>query len=80
MPTYEYRCRECGHEFEEFQSMTAEPVETCPECSGEVERLIGSGAGLIFKGSGFHATDYARKGSGSKPDCCGSGGCCHKGD
>lgn len=80
MPTYEYRCRECGHEFEAFQSMTAEPIGTCPECSGEVERLIGSGAGLIFKGAGFHATDYAKKDSGSKPDCCGSGGCCPKGD
>jgi len=58
MPTYEYRCRECGHEFELFQSMTDEAVKTCPECRGEVERLIGMGAGLLFKGSGFYTTDY----------------------
>jgi len=75
MPTYEYRCRKCGHEFEKFQSMTAEPVRICPECEGEVERLIGSGAGLIFKGSGFHATDYSDKGPKDKPGCCGSGAC-----
>ncbi len=58
MPTYEYECRECGHRFEEFQSITDEPIGTCPECGGEVRRLIGSGAGIIFKGSGFYQTDY----------------------
>ncbi len=58
MPTYEYRCHKCGHQFEVFQSMTDEPVKTCPECQGEVQRLIGTGAGLIFKGSGFYITDY----------------------
>ena len=58
MPTYEYRCKECGHEFELFQSMLDEPVKTCPECKGVVERLIGGGAGLLFKGSGFYITDY----------------------
>jgi putative FmdB family regulatory protein len=58
MPTYEYRCKECGHEFELFQSMKDDPVECCPKCNGKVERLIGTGAGLIFKGSGFYATDY----------------------
>ena len=58
MPTYQYKCKECGNEFELFQYMSDEPVKTCPECHGEVERLIGGGAGLIFKGSGFYTTDY----------------------
>jgi putative FmdB family regulatory protein len=58
MPTYEYVCRDCGHTFEKFQSITADPVDTCPVCSGRVERLIGPGGGLIFKGSGFYITDY----------------------
>jgi len=59
MPTYEYRCEACGHEFERFQSITAPAVRKCPECSKlKVRRLIGSGAGIIFKGSGFYETDY----------------------
>jgi putative FmdB family regulatory protein len=58
MPTYEYECRRCGHAFEAFQSMTDKPLRTCPECGGRVRRLIGAGAGIIFKGSGFYATDY----------------------
>lgn len=59
MPTYEYRCGACGARFERFQKMTAEPVSVCPECGEEeVERLISSGGGLVFKGSGFYATDY----------------------
>jgi putative FmdB family regulatory protein len=58
MPTYEYECKKCGHRFEEFQSMTADPLSTCPECGGPVKRLIGAGAGLLFKGSGFYLTDY----------------------
>jgi len=58
MPTYEYRCNKCGYEFEEFQGIKAEPLKTCPECKGDVRRLIGTGAGIIFKGSGFYATDY----------------------
>ncbi len=58
MPTYEYECRECGHTFEKFQSMTEERIKTCPECKGQVDRLIGTGAGIIFKGSGFYQTDY----------------------
>ena len=58
MPTYDYECKKCGHRFEFFQSMTDEPLDTCPECGGEVSRLIGTGAGLIFKGSGFYITDY----------------------
>ena len=59
MPTYEYKCSACGHAFERFQSMTAEPVKRCPECGkAKVKRLISTGAGLIFKGSGFYITDY----------------------
>jgi putative FmdB family regulatory protein len=58
MPTYEYQCKKCGYEFEEFQSMTEQPVRRCPRCKGKVQRLIGSGAGIIFKGSGFYETDY----------------------
>ncbi|MCP4683951.1 MAG: zinc ribbon domain-containing protein [bacterium] len=58
MPTYQYRCPDCGHEFEEFQSMTEDPIETCPKCQGHTKRLITGGAGILFKGSGFYETDY----------------------
>jgi putative FmdB family regulatory protein len=59
MPTYEYRCDECGCEFELFQSMTDRVKRKCPECGEpKLKRLIGAGAGVIFKGSGFHETDY----------------------
>jgi putative FmdB family regulatory protein len=62
MPTYEYRCRKCGHRFDRFQRITAPPVRSCPRCrSRRVERLISGGGGLIFKGSGFYETDYKRK-------------------
>jgi putative FmdB family regulatory protein len=59
MPTYEYRCENCGHEFEKFQSIIAKSLRKCPVCSkSTVKRLIGAGAGIIFKGSGFYQTDY----------------------
>lgn len=59
MPTYDYECGACGHRFELFQSITARVVRKCPECGRlKVRRLIGSGAGIIFKGSGFYQTDY----------------------
>lgn len=58
MPTYEYECNSCGHKFDVFQSMTAEPIKSCPQCRGKVRRLLGTGAGIIFKGSGFYQTDY----------------------
>ncbi len=58
MPTYEYLCLECEHRFEAFQSMTEDPLAECEECGGKVKRLIGTGAGFIFKGSGFYCTDY----------------------
>jgi len=59
MPTYEYKCESCGCKFERFQSITAKPVRRCPKCrKTSVRRLIGIGAGVIFKGPGFYATDY----------------------
>jgi putative FmdB family regulatory protein len=59
MPTYEYKCDACGHEFEKFQPMTAAALKKCPQCGkSRLRRLIGTGAGLIFKGSGFYTTDY----------------------
>ena len=58
MPTYQYRCNECSHEFSEFQSITAEPLSACPVCGGAVQRLISGGAGFLFKGDGFYTTDY----------------------
>ena len=58
MPTYDYECTKCGHRFEIFQRMTDAKIEKCPKCGGKVERLIGPGAGIVFKGSGFYQTDY----------------------
>ena len=71
MPTYEYVCRKCEHRFEKFQSMTAKPIRKCPKCGKTgVQRLVGAGAGIIFKGSGFYETDYRsdsyKKGSESE--------------
>lgn len=63
MPTYEYKCEACGYDFEEFQSITADPIRKCPRCRKlKVKRLISTGAGLIFKGSGFYITDYRDQG------------------
>lgn len=58
MPTYEYECEKCGHRFELFQQMSEAPRKRCPKCRGKLRRLIGTGAGMIFKGSGFYTTDY----------------------
>ena len=59
MPTYEYECESCGHEMEIFQKMSDAPLKVCPECGKEgLRRKIGTGAGIIFKGSGFYETDY----------------------
>src|SRR3954464_7004518 len=77
MPTYEYKCTACGHTFEKFQSIMAEPIKRCPVCGkAKAKRLISAGAGLIFKGSGFYITDYrdagykdkAKAESGAAPD------------
>ena len=59
MPTYDYRCKSCAHEWELFQSIKADPIKKCPSCGKlKAERVIGAGAGIIFKGSGFYETDY----------------------
>ena len=59
MPTYDYECDACKHEFEVFESMTVEPQKKCPKCKkNKLRRLFGAGAGLVFKGSGFYSTDY----------------------
>jgi putative FmdB family regulatory protein len=58
MPTYEYKCNVCGNHFEKFQSINSKPKAKCPVCGGNAKRIISGGAGLIFKGSGFYATDY----------------------
>ena len=80
MPTYDYACSACGHRFEEFQSMSAEPLKKGPACKkAKLERLIGGGAGVIFKGSGFYETDY--RGSSYASDAKkdeGGGGCTPK--
>nr|MBR9810289.1 zinc ribbon domain-containing protein [bacterium] len=81
MPNYDYQCKKCDHVFEVFQSMNDEKLTDCPlaECGGQVKRLLGTGAGFIFKGSGFYETDYrsdsykagekkASESSPSKPD------------
>ncbi|MDD5730815.1 MAG: zinc ribbon domain-containing protein [Candidatus Omnitrophica bacterium] len=77
MPNYDYECTECGHKFEAFQSITEKHLTKCPKCGKKLKRLIGSGAGIIFKGSGFYATDYKKKTGGcphSKKGCGGCGG------
>lgn len=61
MPTYEYECSSCGNAFEAFQSITADPIRKCPKCGKKVQRLIGSGGAILFRGSGFYATDYRSK-------------------
>jgi putative FmdB family regulatory protein len=58
MPTYEYKCTNCGYRFEEFQSITDPPNETCPKCKGKTERIISGGTGFLLKGSGFYTTDH----------------------
>lgn len=71
MPTYEYKCEACGHAFEKFQSIMAAPIKQCPACGKrKVKRLIGIGAGVIFKGGGFYCTDYRSEGykSAAKSD------------
>lgn len=85
MPTYEYKCDSCGHRFDAFQSIKDEPLKECVKCGREVRRLIGSGAGIIFKGSGFYVNDYKNgggRGSSSEKTenkacaSCPSGGTC----
>ncbi len=58
MPTYQYRCPECAYEFEEFQSINDDPLQSCPRCGKKPRRVITGGAGFLLKGSGFYSTDY----------------------
>ena len=82
MPTYEYQCTACGNRFEKYQNMNAEPLQSCPECDGKVERLIGAGAGFLTKGGGASAADsicQSRCGTdgpscGLNSPCCGAAG------
>ncbi len=80
MPHYDYVCEKCHHRYEKFQQMSDTADSECPVCGGPVRRLIGTGAGLIFKGSGFYETDYKKKSScpietGKSSGCCEG---CHK--
>jgi len=73
MPTYEYECKSCGHNFEAFQAISDDPLKICPECGKDIRRLIFGGAGVIFKGSGFYVTDKNKSssitaGKKSKPE------------
>jgi putative FmdB family regulatory protein len=69
MPTYDYQCQACGHSWELFQSMNDNPVKSCPKCKKrKAKRLLGVGAGLIFKGTGFYETDYKNKSGGEKKE------------
>lgn len=86
MPTYEYECENCNKVFEVFQKMSDKPLDKCPKCHKKISRLIGGGSGVIFKGSGFYATDYRKPSaksalSKSKPACpeakAGCGSCPH---
>ena len=85
MPTYEYKCTQCSHDFEVFQSMSDEPVKICPECGAEVKKVF-TPAGVIFKGSGFYVNDYkgkenATQQTSSAPSqacCAGCSGCAHE--
>lgn len=65
MPTYEYRCQDCNHEFDTFQSMLDDSLTVCPECKGSIKRLISKNVGIAFKGSGFYVTDSKSKSSPS---------------
>ena len=65
MPTYDYSCRACGHRFERFESINDDAIKPCPKCGKKkAKRMLGTGAGLIFKGSGFYTTDYKKTSGG----------------
>ncbi len=79
MPTYEYVCNECGHEFEEFHGINTPSISICPSCNKEsVRRKISGGGGILFKGSGFYSTDYKNTSShkeSSEPSCTAGSSC-----
>ncbi|RYC05774.1 FmdB family zinc ribbon protein [Nocardioides zhouii] len=66
MPTYQYACTECGHEFEQFQSFSEDTLTTCPVCEGKLRKLFNA-VGVVFKGSGFYRTDSRKDSSSSVP-------------
>lgn len=68
MPTYDYECSSCGYRFEAFQGINEKHLAKCPKCNKKIRRLIGSGAGIIFKGPGFYATDYRKNPRKEKAD------------
>jgi putative FmdB family regulatory protein len=75
VPTYDYACAACGHRFEHFQSFSEALLKRCPKCGKDrLERLIGSGAGILFKGSGFYETDYKRPAASATGDKATGGG------
>ena len=76
MPTYEYKCSKCGYSFDEFHKMNDTAERKCPDCGNTAKRMIGTGSGIILKGPGFHANDYAKPKCGDKPENCPSGTCC----
>lgn len=76
MPTYEYQCSSCNHQFEAFQSISDQPLTECPLCGKLVNRLISGGAGVIFKGSGYYCTDKKEQAPKSGGCGCGGGCCC----
>ena len=75
MPTYDYQCQVCGHDWELYQSMKDSPVTHCPKCKKKkAKRLLGLGAGIIFKGTGFYETDYKKKSGNEKKESSGDSG------
>jgi putative FmdB family regulatory protein len=75
MPTYDYQCQACGHDWELYQSMKDSPVTHCPKCKKKkAKRLLGLGAGIIFKGTGFYETDYKKKSGNEKKESSGDSG------
>lgn len=83
MPTYDYKCKSCGNQYDKFQSIVSETRDICPICGKEAERIISAGTGLIFKGSGFYTTDYKNKSPSTPPTsncstCPGAGSTCGK--
>lgn len=85
MSTYEYKCDNCSYQFEKVQRMSEQALSNCPLCNGPVKRLVSGGAGIIFKGSGFHSTDYKtdnlmknKTRCGNNQTCCGRETPCDK--
>jgi putative FmdB family regulatory protein len=84
MPTYQYECTQCGHQFEAKQSIKDDPLKACPKCRGAVERVVTGGSGFILKGAGFYKNDYRRDPfkprCGQEAPCCGRDAPCEKPD